>query len=60
MTVAELLKELEAMPGTANVDAMFPQGNGAYAVTGVELMELRDGRQFVILDIVDQVPLRAV
>lgn len=60
MTVAELMAKLEAMPKTAIVDAMFPTGNDAYSVTDIELMQLRDGRQFVILDIVDQVPLRAV
>jgi hypothetical protein len=60
MTVAELMKQLEAMPSDAWVDAMFPTGSDAYGVTGVELMQLRDGRNFCIIEIVASAPLRAV
>jgi hypothetical protein len=60
MTVAELILQLGAMPGDAHISVMFPTGNGAYDVNMVELMELRDGRKFCIIEITADAPLRAV
>lgn len=51
MTVAELIKQLEQYPGDALIDAMFPDGNDAYWVSGTELITLAQGRVVVILDI---------
>lgn len=60
MVVSELVTQLSALPQDAWVDAMFPTGSDAYTVTGVELLTTADGRQFCILDIEANAPLRAV
>jgi hypothetical protein len=60
MTVAELMLQLGAMPGEAHVDVMFPTGSDAFTISMVELMVLRDGRKFCIIEINDATPLRAV
>jgi hypothetical protein len=60
MVVSELIAQLSALPGDAWCDAMFPNASDAYTVTGVELLELPDGRKFCIVEIDDAAPLKAV
>jgi len=53
MVVSELIRELERLPQDAWLDAMFPNGSDAFAVTGVDSVTLNDGRVIAILDITD-------
>ena len=55
----ELIAQLQALPGTALVDATFGTGE-AFTVTGAELLTLTDGREFVLINIFDGVPLGLV
>jgi len=60
MVVSELITELQALPQDAWVDAMFPQGGDAFAVTGAETLTLPDGRVFAIVNMIDSMPMKAV
>lgn len=51
MNVSELINELEACPGDAQVEAMFPTGTDCYVVSGTELFELAQGRKAVVINI---------
>ena len=53
MVVSDLIRELEQLPQDAWLDAMFPNGSDAFAVTGVDSVTLNDGRVIAILDITD-------
>lgn len=53
MVVSELVAQLEQLPQDSHVDAMFPQGPDAFAVTGVDSVTLNDGRVIAIVDITD-------
>lgn len=60
MIVKELISKLQTLPQDAWLDAMFPDDGAAYAVRGVSTLEVKDGRTIAIVEIVDEVPLRAV
>ena len=60
MYVAELKEKLDEMPGDLWVDVMFPDGAEVYAITGVERFQLSQGNERVIIDIVDDIPLKTV
>jgi hypothetical protein len=60
MTVAELMEQLERMPPDSHVDVMFHTGNDCYQINCLDLLELRNGRKIVVVEITDDVPLRAV
>lgn len=51
MTVDELMAQLAQYPGDTRVDAMFPEVNDAYFVTGSELLELQGGKFCVVIDL---------
>jgi len=53
MVVSDLVAELEKLPPDAWVDAMFPVGVEAYAVTGVSSVALKDGRVIAVVEITD-------
>lgn len=53
MTNGELIAHLQTLPHDAHVDAMFPDDNNAYAVIGVDLIELNGDRKIVVIDITD-------
>lgn len=53
MVVSELITELEKLPQDAWLDAMFPDGGDAFAVTGVDALTLNDGRVIAVVDITD-------
>jgi hypothetical protein len=59
MYVHDLIAELTLLPPNAWVDASFGTG-AAFAVVGVEPLDLPDGRTIAIINIVDGVPLKAV
>lgn len=60
MYVSELVKELESLPQDVWVDVMFPNDTSVYAIKGLELYNLSQGQQRAVIEIVDEVPLRAV
>jgi hypothetical protein len=60
MVVRELIEQLEQLPSDAHVDAMFPTGSEAFAVTGVDQVQLNDGRVIAIVDITDGPALKGV
>ena len=60
MVVSELITELQGLPQDAWCDALFPNGEAAFTVAGVETLELPDGRVYAIVNIIDEVPLQAV
>ena len=60
MTVDELMSQLGQFPGDARVDAMFPNVNDAYFVTGTELLVLQGGLNVVVIDLDNQPGLQAV
>jgi hypothetical protein len=53
MVVRELIEQLDKLPADAWVDAMFPEGGEAFAVTGTDLIRLDDGREIAVIDITD-------
>lgn len=50
MVVSELITELEKLPQDAWLDAMFPEGGDAFAVTGVDTVDV-NGQVIAIVDI---------
>jgi hypothetical protein len=60
MYVQELQTKLKDMPADCWVDVMFTDGSECYQIGNVSLIELSQGEQRVIVDIVNEVPLRAV
>ena len=60
MYVHELKAQLDKLPADVWVDVMFPDGSAVYTITGVELFKLAQGEQRAVIDIADDMPLRAV
>lgn len=60
MYVADLIKELEQMPADLWVDVMFPEGTDVYTIAAIQRFELSQGNERVVIDIVADMPLRAV
>jgi len=58
MVVSEFIAELEKLPPDAWCDAMFPDGNDAFAVIGVDQLTLNDGRVIAVIDITDGAPMQ--
>ena len=60
MYVHELIEQLEQMPPDLWVDVMFPDDMSVYTISEVSQLELSQGEGRVVIDIVDDVPMKVV
>ena len=60
MNNAELQRFLAEFPGELGIDVMFVDDLNVYTIQGLDLVELSQGREVLVLNIEDTVPLAAV